>query len=197
MSNDRVFIYGLRANGCSDYFYVGSTKRTVTVRLRQHLDSAKHKRTVNKHLEAKILKIGLANVVCDVLEETSTENRSGCEYSWIAKLREHGQKLANIQLSDIEARNRCRQESEWEKYLESIFTPDYVLWQLDKLEEPVVAQNPRYQSLAVGLHDLAVRYFQALTGKHKTEWFQKLGIDPECELSGVIQTRIKALPLLS
>lgn len=196
MEKVECYIYGLRPKDSSDYFYVGSTKRTVKIRLRQHLDSAKRKRSVNKHLEAKIVKIGLENIACDVLEETSSDQRSVCEYSWITKLRAQGLKLANIQLSEAEARDRCRKESEWQKYLESIFRPDYVLQQLAKLEEPVVAENPRYQSLAMKLHDFAVMAFRTLIDKHKDEWFQKLGIDQECELSDIIQTRIKALPLL-
>lgn len=195
MANN-CFIYGLRDKDLSDYFYVGSTKRSPSIRFRQHLGSARRRQTINKHLEAKILKVGVDSVVLDVLEETPSEGRSVCEYSWITKLRAQGCSLTNIQLSEEEARARCQKESDWQRYLDSILTPEHVLWQLGKLEEPVIAVNPRFQPLAIKLHDAAVLIFRTLVSIDRNEWFKLLGVDPECELSDTIRTRIKALPLL-
>lgn len=190
-------IYGLREKGASDYFYVGSTKRKPAIRLRQHLKSAQDRSMVNRHLQNKILKIGIPNVEIEVLEVATPADRFECEYRWITKLREQGARLTNIQLTSTTERHHAKTKSDWQKYLDQIFTLAHVLTTLDYLERPVIAQNPRFQAIALELHKRAVNHLKTLITDCKTAWFEKLGITEECELSDTIQTRIRALPSLS
>lgn len=90
------YIYGLRWKDSSVYFYVGSTKRAVSVRLENHLCNARAERGPNKHLIRKIRAVGPANVIADTLEVANEQTRFEREYHWINKLKHQGMNLCNI-----------------------------------------------------------------------------------------------------
>lgn len=78
------FIYGLRAKDATRYFYVGSTKHSVSHRWGKHQEQLVKNR--NLHFVRTVQSIGVANVVVDILEEVSADLRFEREAFWIQTL---------------------------------------------------------------------------------------------------------------
>lgn len=95
-----AIVYGLRAKDSSDYFYIGCTKRPLSVRFQQHIRDIKARRHLNNHLIHKANKIGLDNIIADVLEETTDADKFEREQYWIDKHIKDGVKLTNIVLNN-------------------------------------------------------------------------------------------------
>lgn len=108
-------VYGLRAKGEDQYFYIGSTKHAPKHRLQQHLDMIRLGRNKNLHLVRKVNKIGAENVCIDVLEECDDLVRFEREYEIIQHLLAQGVKLTNI-LHNLPQFEITRQVEEYENY---------------------------------------------------------------------------------
>lgn len=90
-----AYVYGLREREFAQYFYVGSTKFEVEYRVSQHLYEVEHGTHANAHFLNKVNRIGLSNVVFDILDEVNEEMRYICESDWIDKLLNDGHPLVN------------------------------------------------------------------------------------------------------
>lgn len=80
------YIYGLRAQDSTTYFYVGSTKRDLEWRLgkhRNHVNSGLHR---NAEFTRIAQEIGLDNLAIDLLEEVNQDDRFKREAHWIKTL---------------------------------------------------------------------------------------------------------------
>jgi hypothetical protein len=89
------YIYGLRAKDSTELFYVGSTKFLPDDRLKAHLYEVEAGTHKNRHFANKVRKIGLKNVVVDILEEVTEVERWHKEQERIANLVACGVKLTN------------------------------------------------------------------------------------------------------
>lgn len=91
----KAIIYGLRSKSSKLYFYIGSTKFSKSYRLDQHINDIKKNRNNNHHFCNKALKIGLQNIVSDVLVTCSESNRWQTEDNWINYFLALGHPLTN------------------------------------------------------------------------------------------------------
>lgn len=93
----RASIYGLRAVDTDTYFYVGSTKRSLSHRLSQHLGNLRLNR--NLWFVSTFYQIGIENVVIDLLETVPKSNQFQVETRWIKRLLAEGHHLTNLLLN--------------------------------------------------------------------------------------------------
>jgi hypothetical protein len=120
-----AFVYGLRADGDAEPFYIGSTKNPVERRFKQHLDDIRTGRNKNTHLVRRARKIGADRIVCDVIEECSNADRFEIEYATIRKALDRGVKLTNIIVAqrDFEIRRLTEEYDNYEilpRHIEAI-----------------------------------------------------------------------------
>lgn len=101
-------IYGIRALNGSVYIYIGSTKHEVQKRFEEHLYQIKSDIHINKHFARKARKIGLDNLVVDVIEECPEDVRFVREHDLINDYLKNGHPLTNIRLApwELEARTK-------------------------------------------------------------------------------------------
>lgn len=90
------YVYGLRGKDDSQYFYIGTTKFSPEKRLKQHLYSVSTDANNNKHFVNKVRKIGMSNIVVDVIETCANSERFEREEFWIKKYLSDGIKLTNL-----------------------------------------------------------------------------------------------------
>lgn len=90
------FIYGLRANHSTLYFYIGSTKHTPEQRFKKHISYLRAGYNKNMHFVHAVNKIGIDNVVVDTLAECSANERFKLEYEFINHLKAMGHPLTNL-----------------------------------------------------------------------------------------------------
>jgi len=116
-------VYGLRAKDSDQYFYVGCTKHTAERRLAGHLEAIRNKTMRNRHFVHKAKKIGLENIVADVLEETTEADRFSREEWWIKHLLASGAKLVNRIHNDVDP-EQFDTPDDWPSW-------DYLKWALE------------------------------------------------------------------
>jgi len=144
-------IYGLRAKDSDQYFYIGSTRHTANRRLSGHLSAIRHGTKRNRHFVNKANKVGLDNIVVDVLEETTREQQFEREKWWIQDMLAQGVNLVNRVYVDIHPPHKEEQppltEEKWLQALQ--FYVDY------KQGRKGHAKNPEdegiYQALSSAL----------------------------------------------
>lgn len=91
------YIYGLRAQADSQYFYIGSTTREdFSYRLNGHFRTNNR----NKALEFRMRSLGRGNVVIELIEKVPTKERFRREYEIIAKHKADGHQLLNMVFAD-------------------------------------------------------------------------------------------------
>lgn len=146
---DTCYIYGLRAKNSTELFYVGSTKFLPDDRLKAHLYEVETGTHKNKHFANKVKKIGLSNVVVDILEEVTEVDRWRKEQERIANLVRSGVKLTNrihngvnFEISDAVA--------EYENY--TLTKEKFLLGVKLSQESPPLAEYPRNQGILNALH---------------------------------------------
>lgn len=149
-------VYGLRQRGVFEYFYVGSTKKTVGERLKEHFDGLKWNK--NRHFTRKILKIGTEQIVADTLEMVSPEDRFHREFAWIGDLLACGVKLTNV-VVDASTYPRCQARDEHE---ERITDPAFLLAGFLEAVQGRPAADPRHQKLLEGLDRVTKVIFRSI-----------------------------------
>lgn len=87
-------VYGLRAKGSDQYFYIGCTGKTAEERWNDHRHYMAY--NSNRHFVNKVNKIGAGNVVVDTLEVTPVGQQFVREEWWIKHLTASGTKLTNL-----------------------------------------------------------------------------------------------------
>ncbi len=167
-------IYGLRAVDSAEYFYVGRTRFDKDKRLAVHLAYARAGKTSNKHLERKLLKVGLDRVVSDVIETVPRELESEREYFWINTL----PNLCNLKLAELPGSYR--------EYSDKVRDPDYFARMLTALERGKrKCPNPKDQQLADRFFDVAVLALKRLASQ--------FGLSFSTDLNQGFTARIEAL----
>ena len=101
---NHAIVYGLRESKSKFYFYVGSTKKNKAHRLQAHLQDSINRRHPNRHLQNKINKVGVKNVVIDVLVTCDEISRWEIESRWIKYFNSLGHPLVNIMHNDDHVR---------------------------------------------------------------------------------------------
>ncbi len=175
-------IYGLRAVDSAEYFYVGRTRFDKDKRLAVHLAYARAGKTSNKHLERKLLKVGLDRVVSDVIEMVPRDLEAEREYFWINTL----PNLCNLKLVELPGSYR--------EYADKVRDPGYfgqVLTVLEAGKSP--CPNPRDQSLADKFYDVAVAASKEMVNRWD-EVVSLLWPHIPSETVNQFRSRIEALP---
>lgn len=91
-----AIVYGLRDKKKKEYFYIGCTRKSVHTRLSEHLAMIRTGYKKNRHFVNKVNKIGVSNIVADVIEVTSNGMQFEREEYWIKYFLGIGYKLVNI-----------------------------------------------------------------------------------------------------
>lgn len=110
-----AYVYGLRANDGTEYFYIGSTKHALQHRLKQHLDYIRLGYNKNRHLCHKVAQVGPENVVIEAIEECGEAERFEREYAHIQAHLGRGVKLTNAVL-DARSFELQRQMQEYNEF---------------------------------------------------------------------------------
>jgi len=150
-------VYGIRAKNEAVYFYVGSTRHSVTRRFKAHLQDAKTKKHCNKHFQNKVRLLGLGNVVVDTLESVSTQHRFEAEYSWINKLLREGHPLTNHRLSP------------WPHEVPELTPAKFARQIFEALLAPEICEIPENQALYSACRQVARKTVLSLLKDNKVE----------------------------
>jgi hypothetical protein len=152
------YVYGLRAADSADYFYVGSTKKTPAVRLKEHLAPARLGCNRNLYFVRTVRRVGPENVVADTLQRVCPGEQFVREYEWVARFLNAGARLTNI-VTDARTYVSSREQ---EDYCEEVIEPGRLLAGLASLFDDVPTPNPRDQALADKFRDVALVYLRHL-----------------------------------
>lgn len=91
-----AYVYGLRTSHDLDYFYIGSTKNSLSHRLKQHIDYIRLGYNKNHHLVNKVRKVGFENVIIEPIIECDESERFDREYEIITEHLQKGVHLTNV-----------------------------------------------------------------------------------------------------
>lgn len=157
-------IYGLRARDSKTYFYIGSTKFTAEYRLRQHLDYIRTGHQTNRHLAHTVRKIGPDNIVVDVIEEVSPEDRFEREKEIIEAYVRQGNELTNLIYNGY-----APYETEDDAYRSADECLDLAIdWVLTKF--PARAARPQNQPLLSGVENVLLLMLEKVRTDYSHEW---------------------------
>jgi hypothetical protein len=92
-------IYGIRAKGAADPFYVGSSKQSAQTRFYGHLREIRNNKHKNPHFANKAKKIGLENIEVYEIERVTRESQFVREHEIINEYLVQGIYLTNIRLA--------------------------------------------------------------------------------------------------
>lgn len=163
-----AFIYGLRAKEDDRYFYVGSTKFEIEHRLSQHLYEVVNGTHMNPYFLNKAKKIGIDNIVSEVLEEVDEALRYTKETDWIQRLFDADHPLVNF----------CHNPDRYHRLkTEAIdpYTPHKLLMGYLELDTPAPsALDPRNQRIVNGLHQVACDTIKHMLNKFPDEAWRDL-----------------------
>lgn len=163
-----AFIYGLRAKGDDRYFYVGSTKLEIERRLSQHLHEVMNGTHMNPYFLNKAKKIGVDNIVSEVLEEVDEALRFTKETDWIQGLFDANHPLVNF-CHNPDRYHRVRTEAI------DPYTPQKLLMGYLELDNPApVARDPRNQRIMNGLRQVVSDTIKHMLNKYPDEAWRDL-----------------------
>lgn len=149
-------VYGIRAVDQADYFYIGSTKKTVEERLKEHVSGLKWNK--NLHFVRKVRKIGVERLVIEAVEFVTPENRFEREYAWIRDLTHRGVKLTNI-VTDAHTYIASRRQDDHE---ERITERSFLIRGLAMMREGGKTLDPRNQRIHDELCRVGLLIFDSL-----------------------------------
>lgn len=98
-----AYIYGLRDKSSDRYFYIGSTRKILRARLTEHLGNMR-RGTHTDYFSNAARKIGVENIVIDLLDTVTAADRFTREYEIIQIYRAEGHRLANVMHTSADER---------------------------------------------------------------------------------------------
>lgn len=140
-------VYGIRSKNTTDYFYIGSTKHSLEIRLKGHIDAIKRGNNKNRHFTNKVKRVGIENLVIELIEECAEEIRFIREYEIIGEYLRRGISLTNkvVSARDFELH---RANEEWDNFQ---LTPFHVVSIVSALESGVPKNGDKLHDAFAGL----------------------------------------------
>lgn len=157
-------VYGIRAKGATDPFYVGSSRQSAQTRFYSHLREIRNNKHKNLHFANKAKKIGLESLEVYEIEQVTRESQFVREHKIINEYLSQGIYLTNIRLTPHPP-NPEKDYCDPQIIARNIFLT---------LLAPAKCENEENQELYSKLRQVGLKCVNELLFRHRAELLQLL-----------------------